>query len=282
MKNLNTYITESLDVEKLKHLEHAEDHIIHGGHEGVAHAHDTLTDVFNELQGKKTGTKITQKYDGAPSIVFGIDPKTKKFFVASKSAFNKNPKLNFTPEDIEKNHGHAPGLVEKLKAALEHLPSVMPKHGGVYQGDLMYTSNDVTDNGDSYSFTPNTITYTTDKNSAQGRAVKNAKLGLVVHTQYKGKNLEDMKADFNVDQSGFKQDPNVHMINPEVGETSMTPMEKKKYEKHIESAEQLYAGMDPEVFDVLDGHDITLKTYINDLVRKGTWNNADSDGYVSS
>ena len=280
MKNLSNYITESLDVEKLKHLEHAEDHIIHGGHEGVAHAHDTLTDVFNELQGKKTGTKITQKYDGAPSIVFGIDPKTKKFFVASKSAFNKNPKLNFTPEDIEKNHGHAPGLVEKLKAALEHLPSVMPKHGGVYQGDLMYTSNDVTDNGDSYSFTPNTITYTTDKNSAQGRAVKNAKLGLVVHTQYKGKNLEDMKADFNVDHSGFKQDPNVHMINPEVGETSMTPMEKKKYEKHIESAEQLYAGMDPEVFDVLDGHDITLKTYINDLVRKGTWNNADSDGYV--
>ena len=280
MINFSKYLTESLDVEKLKHLEHAEDHIIHGGHEGVAHAHQTLSSILDFLTGKPTKLKITTKYDGAPSIVFGIDPQTKKFFVASKSAFNKNPKLNFTPEDIIRNHGHAPGLVAKLTEALAELPKIMPKSGGVYQGDLMYTKSDVVDNGDSYSFTPNTITYTADKNSAQGRSIAGAKLGVVVHTKYVGKNLADMKASFDVDQGAFKTDPDVHMVNPEIDSGSISPIEQKKFEKHIESAEQIYAGMDPDVFDVLDGHDITLKTYINDLVRKGTWKNADADGYI--
>jgi Family of unknown function (DUF6267)/Cytidylyltransferase-like len=281
MIRLQAFIVESLDVEKLKHLEHAEDHIIHGGHEGVSHAHDTMMDVIKVLEGKPTKTKITTKYDGAPSIVFGINPENGKFFVASKSAFNKNPKLNYTMEDIEKNHGHAPGLVAKLKEALTELPKIMPKNGGVYQGDLMYTASDIKDDGDSYSFTPNTITYHAAKGSAQGRSVANAKLGLVVHTKYVGKKLDDMKASFDVDQGAFKTDPDVHMINPELGPASISPIEKKKFEKHIEAAEQLYAGMEPDVFDVLDGHDITMKTYINELVRKGTWKSASAEGYLN-
>lgn len=274
------FLTESLDVEKLKHLEHAEDHIIHGGHEGVSHTHDTLMDVVKVLEGLPTKTKITTKYDGAPSIVFGINPENGKFFVASKSAFNKNPKLNYTPEDCETNHGHAPGLVAKLKAALEELPKIMPKTGGVFQGDLMYTKDDVKDNGESYSFTPNTITYTADKGSAQGRSVAGAKLGVVVHTKYVGKKLADMKATFDVDHGAFRTDPDVHMVNPELGPSSIAPIEKKKFEKEIESATQVYAGMDPDVFNVLDGHEITIKTYINDLVRKGTWKSASADGYL--
>ena len=59
MINFTNFLTEALDVEKLKHLEHVEDHIIHGGHEGVAHAADTLSDVHDFLSGKKTDTKIT-------------------------------------------------------------------------------------------------------------------------------------------------------------------------------------------------------------------------------
>ena len=114
------FLIESLDIEKLKHLEHAEDHIIHGGHEGVRHASETLSDVVSILEGKprksfNQQTRITTKYDGAPSIVFGTNPENGKFFVASKSAFNKNPKINYTERDIEENHGHAPGLVAKLK-----------------------------------------------------------------------------------------------------------------------------------------------------------------------
>lgn len=78
----------------------------------------------------------------SPSIVFGHHPKTGKFFVASKSAFNKNPKINYTEKDIDRNHGHAPGLSSKLKSALKHFPKVTPKKG-IYQGDLMYTHEDL-------------------------------------------------------------------------------------------------------------------------------------------
>jgi nicotinic acid mononucleotide adenylyltransferase len=275
MINFTNFLTESLDVEKLKHLEHVEDHIIHGGHEGVAHAADTLNDVHDFLNGKKTKTKITQKYDGAPSIVFGVNPENGKFFVASKSAFNKNPKINYTPEDVEHNHGHAPGLVEKLKAALKELPKVMPKKGGVYQGDLMYTKDDITDNGDSYSFTPNTITYTAKKNHPQGRRVGAANLGVVVHTKYVGQRghhtkLENMKADFNVDQGAFQQDPHVHVINPEVDGGKISGVEKKMFEKHMADATKEYSAQHHDMLNVLDGHDITLKTYINSTVRDGS------------
>lgn len=277
MIKFNTYLTESLDVEKLKHLEHAEDHIIHGGHEGVAHTADTLTDVADFLSGKKSKTKITTKYDGAPSIVFGIDPETGKFFVGSKSVFNVHPKLNFTPEDIERNHGHAPGLVEKLKAALQELPKIMPKGGGVYQGDLMYTKPDLKDEESGYSFTPNTITYSADKNSANGRKIAASQLGIVVHTKYTGKRLADMKASFDVDQGSFKQDPDVNTINPEVEAGQISGIEKKQYEAKMKAATDLYAKMDHEIFNTLDGHEIPMKTYINQCVRDET--TPDAKGY---
>jgi hypothetical protein len=89
--------------EKLTHLEHAEDHVINDGMEGFAHAYHNLEDVKDQVNGKKNKTKIATKYDGSPSIVFGHHPETGAFFVASKSVFNKDPKLNYTHEDIEKN-----------------------------------------------------------------------------------------------------------------------------------------------------------------------------------
>ena len=64
MINFLKYITESLDVDKLKHLEHAEDHIIHGGVNGLNHATDNLHDLHSFLTGGKSKSKVTTKYDG--------------------------------------------------------------------------------------------------------------------------------------------------------------------------------------------------------------------------
>jgi hypothetical protein len=275
MINFTNFLTESLDVEKLKHLEHVEDHIIHGGHEGVSHAADTLNDVNDFLSGKKTDTKITTKYDGAPSVVFGINPENGKFFVGSKSVFNASPKINYTDEDIEENHGHAPGLVAKLKLALKELPKIMPKKGGVYQGDLMFGKEDVRDEGKDFSFTPNTITYSAEKNSEQGIKIANSKVGIVVHTQYLGKRgkhakLSDMHADFNVNQKSFQDSKDVFRVNPEVQSAKISGMEKKEYKKHLEDALNEYKNQDLDIHEVLDGHDILLKTYINSTVRDGS------------
>lgn len=268
-----SYLAESLDVDKLKHLEHAEDHIIHGGDEGVAHAANNLDDLHNLLTGGKSKSKVTTKYDGSPSVVFGVNPENGKFFVASKSAFNVNPKLNYTDKDIDQNHGHAPGLVSKLKAALAHLPKVMPKDGGVYQGDFLYDKPDVEDEGGKLKFAPNTITYSAAKDSPQGRRIAASQIGFVVHTKYKGKKLADMKAGFDVDHKKFNQDPDVNLVNPEVNDTTnvrYTTAMQAKYAKHREQADEAYRNTGTEVLQALSKHDAYLKPYINQTVRDGT------------
>jgi len=144
MKSFISFLKEEAGEEgrQLKHIHHAEDRPLMHGHEGFEHAFGALTQAHEHMKAKAKSSNLTMKYDGSPSIVFGHHPKTGKFFVASKSAFNKTPKINHTEADIDKNHGHAPGLASKLKVALKHLPKVTPKKG-VYQGDVMHSSEDL-------------------------------------------------------------------------------------------------------------------------------------------
>lgn len=280
MYNFKTHLNEAASEEKLKHLEHAEDHVINSGFEGFAHAFHNLEDVKDQLQGKKNKTKITTKYDGSPSVVFGHNPDNGQFFVASKSAFNVNPKLNYTFEDIEENHGHAPGLVEKLKAALEHLPKVAPKTG-VYQGDIMHSGGirseenprgDVMEDKGKYHFKPNTITYSTPKGSEEGKKIATSKFGVAVHTAYSGNKFSDLKAEYGTDLSHFKQHPDVHLINTtdDAKHATMTTNHSHTYQHHMDQAVEEYKKFDKKHYGVMDGHQEHLKTYINKTVREGT------------
>lgn len=280
MITLQKFITEAASEEKLTHLEHAEDHVINSGMDGFAHAFHNLEDVKDQIQGKKNKTKITTKYDGSPSIVFGHNPDNGQFFVASKSAFNVNPKLNYTFEDIEQNHGHAPGLVQKLKHALEHLPKVTPP-AGVYQGDIMHTGGvksesnphgDVMDDGKKYHFKPNTITYSTPHSSPEGKKIANSKFGIAVHTSYTGNTFKDLKAEYGADVSHFKQHPDVHMINvsDDAQHANMTADQLHSYQHHLTQATELFKKTDKKAYKVLDRHGDHLKTYINKTVREDT------------
>jgi hypothetical protein len=264
---------------KLKHLEHAEDHPINAGKEGVDHAMSNLLDVHRKLRGRNNDTKITMKYDGSPSLVFGHHPETGKFFVASKSAFNKNPKLNYNEADIEKNHGHAPGLVEKLKHALKHLPKVMPPRG-VYQGDIMHTQGDVKEHGHKVSFTPNTITYSAKKSSPHGKAALASKIGVAVHTAYKGDNLEDMEAQYAPDLSHFGNHKDVHLISTEhnLSQTKYHPEQQQEFNKHMKEAQRLSRQIPAEAHDAIEPHRLPLKTYINSTVRDAT--TPDVEGFM--
>ena len=152
MKTFYTYLTEQTEGEKLTHIEHLEDHPINNGQEGFNKAVDVLHAVKNHIKSGRKSPDLTMKHDGSPSIVYGHHPENGKFFVATKSAFNKTPKINYTDKDIEKNHGHAPGLMEKLHTSLNHLKKVAPKTG-VYQGDLMFTDEDKKHSKGKVSFT---------------------------------------------------------------------------------------------------------------------------------
>ena len=84
---------------KNKHLEHLEDQIIDNGSKGGQNAVNFLVAIRNMLAGKSSRkVNMTVKWDGAPAIICGINPENGRFFVGTKSVFNKTPKINYTNE----------------------------------------------------------------------------------------------------------------------------------------------------------------------------------------
>lgn len=277
MLTLKFFLTEAVsDESKLTHLEHAEDHVINAGEKGFAHAYHNLHDVHDMLKGKHTPTTVTTKYDGSPSIVFGHHPETGKFFVGTKSVFNKDPKINHTPEDIENNHGHAPGLVSKLKTALKHLPKITPK-GKIYQGDIMHSgvksktnpNGDVESKEGKFHFKPNTITYSTKHDSDEGKKISSSKIGIVPHTEYKGSSLTNMKAHYNASVKDLKSHPDVHVINPhnEFKKDVYTKEHQKKFEQHLHAATKAFNSAHKDFHKAIEPHTEHLKVYINKTVK---------------
>ena len=134
------YITEAKNV----HMEHVEDEIFNNGYAGGLQALAFLDSVTDMLAGQTSSkSKVTVKWDGAPAVFAGINPENGKFFVASKSLFNKTPKINYTEADVDANH--TGGLAVKLKTALKNLSLLGIK--GILQGDIMFTKGDITKQG---------------------------------------------------------------------------------------------------------------------------------------
>lgn len=265
-------LTESVEApEKLKHIAHIEDRLIHSGDAGFHHAFGTLRGMHNFLSGDPSHVKVGEKFDGAPSLVWGTNPENGQFFVSTKSWGNKNPKINYTPEDIERNHGHAPGLVEKLKAALQHLPKVTPK-GKIYQGDIMHTQGDVMDQGDHVAFTPNTMTYKIPKDSTEAIKAAKSKIGIAPHTEYEGGDtLSTVRPTFGPDLGAFRQHKDVHVISTDTrpNPRNYLPKDKQEFEKYMSAAQETYNNLHPDAHEVAQRHAIPIETYINSEVRRG-------------
>lgn len=264
MKSFLEYITEE---KKLKHLEHPEDLHFTEGEEGLTHAIHTLKSAHENLKGGKSDVSFSVKHDGSPSVVFGTHPETNRFFVASKSAFNKNPKLNYTEEDIKNNHGHDQGLVSKLKNTLKHLPKITPQKG-VFQGDFMYGRGDLQHTSRGTIFTPNTLTYSAKKDTEAHRNIQKAHIGLVVHTAYKGKTFQDMEAYPSTDISKFNNHHDVHLISANVkGEHNYSPQQQAEFNSHMNKALESHKALKGDHL-YKTGHEQSLKTYANKLVAR--------------
>ena len=99
---------------KNTHLEHLEDSLLMDGKQGAKDALTYLDDLCSMFVGVPNNhASVTVKWDGSPAIFCGKYPGSDRIFVATKSVFNKNAKINYTKEDVKRNHGHAAGLVEE-------------------------------------------------------------------------------------------------------------------------------------------------------------------------
>ena len=199
------------------------------------------------------------KYDGAPAIVFGTDVNNGRFFVGTKSVFNKGiKKICYTNDCIDYYYSGKDNLCNILKLCLKHLPRV----AGVYQADFIGVGDSKTT-----EFTPNTITYKFDNPPTED-------IIMAVHTCYVGDNFDDMIA---VPQSSLTMPGlNVHWVDATVYYNE---------ERIIEEAFKYSVGAIVDQLEIMNDDDFpvfktkTAKTQlmklINSYIRDGRILNAE-------
>ena len=164
------------------HLEHPEDSILNGD--------------LSVLNWFTSDSNISAKIDGSPAIVWGTNPKTNKFFVGTKSVFNKKLiKINHDHREIDQNHtGEVADILHKC---LDNLPFT----DSIFQGDFIGF-------GGTDSFLSNTIRYEFPEEV-------NQEIIIAPHTEYIAeKDLRDAVA-YPL-QFELESDNNVLFVHPEV------------------------------------------------------------------
>jgi hypothetical protein len=193
MKSFKNQLSEAAG--KNTHMIHIEDLIIDGGVKGARQAIIALRSLRDMLSGNtKAAVDVTVKWDGAPAVFAGEDPRDGQFFVAKKGIFNADPKVYKSHADIDADTSG--DLSKKLKMAYDYLKPLGIK--GVIQGDFMFDKSDLKKeniNGVSHIvFHPNTIAYAVPTGSALAKTIGSAKIGIVWHTTYSGATFETMRA----------------------------------------------------------------------------------------
>lgn len=173
MRTFKNYINKIDDTYKIPHVESV---ILAQGKPGLKSVILALENINNGFYGFPVNYHISNKMDGSPSIVFGIHPDNRKFFICLKSFFSKNPKVMYTNEDIDKYYTNE-DLNRKLKIALKYLPE-LKLVSGILQADVLFADENIKD----YNVTPNIITYNMNYITTMFSAYP--KLGISIHTQY--------------------------------------------------------------------------------------------------
>lgn len=276
--NFKEFLTEASKEGANVHLEHLEDNVLNRGVNGARETINFLRSLRDMLAGHaQSKTNVTTKWDGAPAVICGINPDNGKFFVGTKSVFNKEPKLNYTDDDIDRNHP-GEGLNGKLKMALAYLPKLGIK--GILQGDMMFTKGDIkreTIDGQSYIiFQPNTIVYAVPTNSVMAKKMLDAQLGIVFHTTYNGRTMDSLRASFNIDIGHLTTTKDVWFRDASFvdasGTVTFTEGETKKITDVLTNAGRLFQSLVPSVLNRVSTNEtfnLYIKTFNNSKVRAG-------------
>ena len=277
MKSFRTHIAEAVKSQKNTHMTHIEDQVIYGGVDGARQAILALRSLRNMLAGNSNKSfDISQKWDGAPSLFAGIDPRDGEFFVAKKGIFNKTPKVYKSHAEIDAD---ASGdLAKKLKIAYTELKKI--GISGVIQGDILFTKDDLkteTIEGQTYlTFHPNTIVYAIPADAPEADEIRSAKLGIVFHTSYTGDSFESMKAQFGANLSGLKKIPTVWMQDAMLkdlsGTATLTEKETEEITDLLSEAGKIFQKISGSTLREIESNQEfarMIETFNNTFVRRG-------------
>ena len=264
------YITE----QKNTHMTHIEDKVIYGGVKGTREAILALRSLRDTLGGVHDGN-VSVKWDGAPAIFAGIDPRDGRFFVAKKGIFNKSPKVYKSDADVDADTSG--DLNAKLKQALQYLPSLGIK--GIIQGDFLYGPGDIKTQrikGKTYvTFHPNTIVYAVPAGTDMAKQIKAAKIGIVWHTTYTGRSFETLRARYGVDVSKFRASRDVWSQDAMLRDMTRFTMSKEdtdEVNEYLKTAGFIFNRIAGSTLRQLEANETLAKhieTHANSYVRAG-------------
>lgn len=144
----------------------------------------------------------------------------------------------------------------------------------------MYTNtradNDVASDRSHHHFTPNTITYSVDRNTPEGRKVSKSRMGVVLHTAYTG-SIADPKVEYNADTGDIHHHPDVNIIDHrlDMSKVHYPPEAQKRFREHLQAAAKLHHEHDYGHLEHTDANH--LSTYTNQQSNQG--NRLSYEGY---
>ena len=179
-----------------KHIEHPEDSILTGDL--------TVLDWF-----VNPGT-LSVKIDGAPAIVWGVDPATGTFFVGTKAVFNKK-KIRIAHNHQEIDQHYEGNVADILHSCFDYLP----RTESIIQGDFIGF-------GGADEYKPNTITY-------QFSEVVSQQIIIAPHTVYEAN--DDLRDSWALPlMQNLQSTDDVLFVKPEAyiahGQTSFADVEE--------------------------------------------------------
>ena len=242
------------NIKQLKHLEHLEDEMLNYGVEGCKAAVSFLKELRKLLGQQESSGFMQTKWDGAPSVICGMDPLADIFFVGTKSVFNKDtPKICYSEEDVDSMYDG--DLAEKLKFSYRYFSKLGIK--GVIQGDLLFTSDIRTETVDGerlYTFRPNTITYGIPVNHDIGKKAGRAKIGVVFHTHYQGTDLPTMQAMAGAPVDTYNDIPEVLIVRNDtpMHKVGFSRAEMTKFDRYIQKIERMCQICGPFLDELVD------------------------------
>lgn len=274
MKRFKTFLNEAFT-----HAVHLEDLVLDMGVKGTRDAINALRDFRDAFAGNTNNKNLnlSVKWDGAPAVIWGTNPENGRFFVASKSLFNKNPKIYYSAAEVKA--GESGGKAEKLIDAVTYLPAITPK-GRIFQGDFLYSKSDLkieTIGGEKQvTMHPNTIVYSVPIDTKLGKDILKSEMGIVVHTEYNGSTIDTLKASFGVSTSGFKTSPKVWLqdatYTSEEGYGNFTKAEASEMDRILSMAGKLFKSTSSSTFKLLSTDpefNMMVNTFNNSIVRAG-------------